>query len=141
MRVLQSAPFQRRRLRSRPPDLRFWFGRRFRGRGWQGRGRLRLSRWAEPQHFCFQRAIGILPIRAAGFFVLGDVRHCSRLPGLGDRGFLRDFEDARLLFTCDGERLRVLIDGRNHAVEWSWPYALSGWRSGRRRSRLRRDRR
>ena len=118
------------------PELRLW-RRRSLGRGSRRCGRrFCFSYRSKSDHFGFECAVGILPIRAAGFFVFRDVFHARSVPALGDRSFACDFKHAGLLFTCNSERLRVLIDRGDHSMKRDEARALLGGQSGCWRSSL-----
>jgi len=121
--------------------LRFWWRRRFWRSGWRSCGSLCFSHRPELHHFSFECAVSIPPIRAAGFFVLGDVLHRRSLCTLGNGSLVSDCKGARLLFTCDRERLRILIHRRDHSVKRKWACALLRSRTGRWSSRFWRGRR
>ncbi len=122
--------------------LRFWFRRCYWRSGWRVLAFLcTCARRPQFNRFSFECAVRILPIRTAGFFVLGNVFHGRTFSTLGDRGLVCDLEDAGFLFSGDRECLRVLVHCRDHSVKWDRPCALLRRRSGWRCDRLRRDRR
>lgn len=122
--------------------LRFWFRRCYWRSGWRVLAFLcTCARRPQFNRFSFECAVGILPIRTAGFFVLRNVFHGRSFSTLEDRGLVCDFEDAGFLFSGDRECLRVLVHCRDHSVKWDRPCALLRWRRGWRCDRLRRDRR
>ncbi len=110
--------------------LRFWFRRCYWRSGWQALTFLcTCAHRPQFNRFSFECAVSILPIRTAGFFVLGNVFHGRSFSTLGDRGLVCDLEDAGFLFSGDRECLRVLVHCRDHSVKWDRPCALLRWRS------------
>jgi hypothetical protein len=133
---------ERRRLSLLSFALRFWFRRCYWRSGWRALALLcTCAHRPQFNRFSFECAVSILPIRTAGFFVLGNVFHGRSFSTLGDRGLVCDLEDAGFLFSSDRECLRVLVHCRDHSVKRDRPCALLRWRSGWRCSRFWRSRR
>src|SRR6266403_3653529 len=123
---------ERRHLSLLSIALRLWFRRCYWRSAWRVLAFLcTCARRPQFNRFSFECAVSILPIpiRTAGFFVLGNVLHGRSFSTLGDRGLVCDLEDAGFLFSGDRECLSVLVRCRDHSVKWDRPCALLRWRS------------